>query len=143
MIDSSAVADGTDDEVAWYQLLQHSRRLLQSGQETEFVKAALDAFRHRPHRAEPLHDLAHYYFGKSRGDLAVIYADAGLSLPIAEIDQLGVEPAVYHTGLKEMFAIAASYSKDPEEKERGRAICNWLALSRDVPDRVRSLARLF
>jgi len=142
MIDSSAVADGTDDEVAWYQLLQHSRRLLQSGQETEFVKAALDAFRHRPHRAEPLHDLAHYYFGKSRGDLAVIYADAGLSLPIAEIDQLGVEPAVYHTGLKEMFAIAASYSKDPEEKERGRAICNWLALSRDVPDRVRSLARL-
>jgi GR25 family glycosyltransferase involved in LPS biosynthesis len=142
MTDPCAAANSTQDEAGWYALLQHSRRLRESGNEKEFVKTALHAFRRRPHRAEPLHDLAHYYFGKSRGDIAVIYADAGLSLPVPKTDQLGVEPAVYDTGLKEMFTIAASYSKDPEEKERGRAICNWLSLSRDVPDRVRALARL-
>src|SRR3954468_4498221 len=99
------------------------------------------ALRERPYRGEPLIDLANYYFVKSRGDIAVVYADAGLWLPIPETDHLGIEPHVYETGLKQAFTIAASYSKDLVEKERGRAVCNWFALSRDVPDGVRGLAR--
>lgn len=142
MTDQSGVAIGVDDEEAWYALLQHSRSLRESGDEEGFVKAALGAFRLRPSRAEPLHDLTRHYLTRSRGDLAAIYADAGLSLPIPQEDHRGVEPAVYQTGLKEAFTIAASYSKDPEEKERGRVICNWLSLTRDVPDFNRGLARL-
>lgn len=130
------------DEETWYAQLRRSRGFRDSGNEEEFVKTALEAFRLRPLRAEPLHDLARYYLGKSRGDIAIIYADAGLSLPFPEGDCLGVEEVVYHTALKEVFTIAASYSKNPEEKERGRVICNWLSLSKDVPDRVRGLARL-
>lgn len=133
---------GSRDEAAWFDLLQHALRLREFGDEIGFAKAALDAFRRRPHRGEPLHHLAYYYFGKSRGDIAVIYADAGLWLPTPELDRIGVEPGVYEAGLKEVFTMAASYSKDPEKKERGRAICNWLSLSRDGTDRVRSLARL-
>ncbi len=131
-----------EDEEIWYAQWQRSRGFRDSANEDEFVKTALEAFRLRPHRAEPLHDLARYYLGKSRGDIATVYAGAGLSLPFPEGDCLGVERAVYHTGLKEAFTIAASYSKDPQEKERGRAICNWLSLSRDVPDWNRGLARL-
>ena len=131
-----------EDEEVWYAQWQRSRGFRDSGNEDEFLKTALEAFRLRPHRAEPLHDLARYYLGKSRGDIAIVYAGAGLSLPFPEGDRLGVEQAVYITGLKEVFTIAASYSKDPEEKERGRVICNWLSLSRDVPDWNRGLARL-
>lgn len=130
------------DEETWFAQWQRSRGFRDSGNEEEFVKTALEAFRLRPHRAEPLHDLARYYLGKSRGDIAIVYADAGLPLQFPEGDHLGVEGAVYHTSLKEAFTIAASYSKDPEEKERGRVICNWLSLSGDVPDWVRGLAQL-
>jgi GR25 family glycosyltransferase involved in LPS biosynthesis len=142
MTEQFTVTISAGDEETWYALLQHSRSLRETGDEEGFVKTALKAFRQRPHRAEPLHDLARHYLTRSRGDLAVIYAEAGLSLPIPEGDYLGIEPEVYHTGLKEAFTIAASYSTDPTEKERGRVICNWLSLSRDVPDWVRGLARL-
>jgi len=141
MNDQFAKVVGAQDEEDWYALLQHARHLRDSGDEEEFVKAALDAFRRRPNRAEPLLDLARHYFGKSHGDLSAVYADAGLSLPVPDVDRLGVDPEVYRTGLKEMFTIAASYSKDFNEKERGRAICNWLAIGRDVPQRVRDVAR--
>jgi hypothetical protein len=93
---------------------------------------ARTAFRQRPYRAEPLNDLTNYYIAKSRGDIAVAYADAGLWLPVPETNHLGAEPQGYQTGLKQTFTIAASYSKARDEKEWGRAICNWFALSRDV-----------
>src|SRR5229473_3452639 len=143
MNDSPSVSQcAADEEAAWYSLWQRSRAFRDAGQDEQFVSTALDAFHQRPHRAEPLHDLARYHLGKSRGDIAIIYADAGMELPLPEQDHLGVEEDVYLFRLKEAFAIAASYSKDPDEKERGRVICNWLSLSGDAPDWVRNLARL-
>lgn len=132
---------GDRSEEAWHARWQTARCLLQACGEEWFVRSALEAFRARPHRAEPLHDLARYYLGKSRGDLAIGYAEAGLALSAPQHDTLDVERQVYDFGLKEAFTIAASYSKDAVEKERGRRICNWLSLSRDVPDHVRGLAR--
>ncbi len=140
--DSLAMTPGGSDEETWYSHWQRSRGFRDAGNEAEFVKTALEAFQLRPQRAEPLHDLARYYLGKSRGDIAIVYADAGQSLPFPEGDRFGVEQSVYHTDLNEAFTIAASYSKDLQEKERGRAICNWLSLNRDIPDWVRGLARL-
>lgn len=141
MIYLSTEDPALSDEAAWYELLLPSRAFRDSGDDNKFLKASSEAFRHRPDRAEPLHDLIRYYFAKSRGDIALIYADAGLWLRIPESDCLGVEPDLYSTTLKELFVIAASYSKDTAEKERGRSICNWFSLSRDVPDGVRGLAR--
>jgi predicted O-methyltransferase YrrM len=132
---------GASDEQIWLSRWQQSRSFRDSDNEDEFVKAGLEAFRIRPHRAEPLHDLARYYLGKSRGDIAIVYADAGMSLPVPAEDRLGVEPEIYRSGLKEAFTIAASYSRDPAEKERGRAICNWLSLTREAPNAPRGLAR--
>lgn len=121
--------------------VQKALCLLKAGGEEGFVASAQDAFLLRPHRAEPLHDLARYYLGKARGDLAIGYAAAGLALAEPVQDTLGVDRGAYETGLKEAFAIAASYSQDAREKERGRHICNWLSLTRDVPPQVRGLAR--
>lgn len=130
------------DEDAWYALLQQARRFRDAGHDKAFIDLAHTAIRYRPHRAEPLHDLARHYLATSRGDLAILYADAGLALPIPELDHLGLDPQIYRTGLKEAFVIAASYSKVESDRDRGRTICNWLALSRQVPDFVRNLARL-
>jgi GR25 family glycosyltransferase involved in LPS biosynthesis len=139
--DRSSVIPATDDEAAWHSLWQRSRALRDAGQEEEFVRTALDAFRQRPHRAEPLHDLARYYLGKSRGDIAIVYADAGMALPLPKEDRIGVEEDIYRFQLKEAFAIAASFSKDPDEKERGRAVCNWLSMNKALPHSARALAR--
>ncbi|MFI5023464.1 MAG: FkbM family methyltransferase [Alphaproteobacteria bacterium] len=128
-------------EEIWYARSQHARCLRDLGDEEGFLRTALQAFRERPRRAEPLHDLARYYLGKSRGDVALGYADAGLALSVPEGDVLGVEQEAYETGIKEAFTIAASYSDDPTQKERGRLICNWLAMSPEVPAHVRGLAR--
>ena len=128
-------------EARWYAQWRKALCLRQAGDENGFVAGALEAFRARPHRAEPLHDLARYYLSKSRGDLATGYAEAGLALPLPTTDTLGVDRELYATSLKEAFTIAASYSQDATVKERGRQICNWLSLSRDVADRVRGLAR--
>jgi FkbM family methyltransferase len=130
-----------DPEAAWYAQWQKARCMLKAEGEEAFVASSLEAFRARPQRAEPLHDLARYYIGKSRGDLAASYANAGLGLAVPVQDSLGVERQVYESGLKEAFTIAASYSQDAAEKERGRRICNWLALDRDVSPHVRGLAR--
>ncbi|MFO1097865.1 MAG: FkbM family methyltransferase [Xanthobacteraceae bacterium] len=132
---------GGRTEEAWYAHWQQARSLRDAGDEDGFVKMALEAFRTRPNRAEPLHDLARHYLSKSRGDITIRYADAGLALTLPENDKLGVEEQVYTTGLKEAFYIASSYSQDSAEKDRGRWICNWLALGREVPDPVRGLAR--
>lgn len=134
-------SDEGDDYNRWHALWGESRRLRDLNDEEGFVRTALEAFRRRPHRGEPLLDLSRYYLGKSRPDIAVAYAEAGLALSFPEGDRLGVELQVYETGLREAFTIAANYSKDDACKERGRAICNWLALSREVPANVRGLAR--
>jgi hypothetical protein len=141
--DSPSVTPYADDEeAAWYSLWRRSRAFRNAGQDEQFVRTALVAFQLlQPHRAKPLHDLAGYCLGKWRGDIAIVYAHAGMALPLSEQDRLGVEEDVYRVRLKEAFTIAASYSKDPDDKERGRVICNWLSMNKALPHWTRVLAR--
>ncbi|TPL74005.1 50S ribosomal protein L11 methyltransferase [Mesorhizobium sp. B2-3-15] len=132
---------GSLSEATWYRRWQAAQYLNEVGDEAGFVRVALESFRDRPSRAEPLHALARYYLDRSRGDVSMDYADAGLWLSAPSQDEYGVEPQVYSTGLKEAFTIAASYSRDSAKKERGRQICNWLSITRAAPDNVRGLAR--
>lgn len=135
------VETGGVSEETWYRRWQAAQYLNEAGDEAGFVRVALESFRNRPHRAEPLHALARHYLHRSRGDISIDYADAGLWLSVPSKDDFGVEPQVYSTGLKEAFTIAASYSSDSAKKERGRQICNWLSMTRDVADNARGLAR--
>ncbi|MGY3698533.1 GR25 family glycosyltransferase involved in LPS biosynthesis/glycosyltransferase involved in cell wall biosynthesis/lysophospholipase L1-like esterase [Bradyrhizobium sp. USDA 3240] len=129
------------DEEAWMAQLQHARCLRDMGDEDAFVSKALEAFKQRPTRAEPLYDLARYYRECGRHETSLHFSELGLSIPAPESDILFIETDVYQTGLHEEFSIAANYSQDAARWDRGYSICNGLALNRAIPDDPRELAR--
>lgn len=128
-------------EEAWYARLQQARCLGALGDEGGFVREALAAFAHRPHRAEPLHDLARFYRARGLHATGALFAEAGRSLSWPKQERLFVEDFVYAAGLQQEHSIAAYYSEDPRQRERGFAACNHLALNRDVAEDERRLAR--
>lgn len=128
-------------EECWATTLRDARCLRELGDTDGFIRKAREAFRMRPHRAEPLHEIANHYLSAGQGELAASYAEAALSLPFPKGDAIDVDDDLYSTGLRHTFSVAANWSHDPERKERGRKVCDWLALSRDTPDNVRKTAR--
>ena len=132
---------GGDEEEGWYARWQLARCLRDLKNEQGFVRTALQSFRERPHRAEPLQDLANYYLEPHRAGPAALYAEAAMAIPKPEQDRLFVDPALYDFGLRHTFSVAASWSDDADLRERGRKVCDWLALCRDVPDAIRNPAR--
>ncbi|WP_461357404.1 glycosyltransferase family 25 protein [Bradyrhizobium sp. USDA 4454] len=129
------------DEEAWMARLQLARCLRDMGDEDAFASEALEAFKQRPTRAEPLYDLARYYREHGKHETSLQFSELGLSIPIPENDILFIETDVYQSGLREEFSIAANYSQDAARWDRGYSICNGLALNRTIPDDPRELAR--
>ena len=129
------------DEEAWHARLQHARCLRTLGDDGGFLRVALTAFHQRPHRAEPLYDLARYFRDRGMHEVSVLFSEPGLSLPLPEQDVLFLEDFVYSVGIREEFSIAAFYTHDPARKDHGRAVCNAIALDREAPEASRALAR--
>jgi glycosyltransferase involved in cell wall biosynthesis len=126
-------------EEKWYAHMQLARCLLKQGDENGFVRTALAAWNERPHRAEPLYDLARFHRERSQHHAAILFAEAGMRIPWPEQDSLFIEDWVYDWSLREEYAISGYYAA--AHRERAGVICNDLALSPKISQTARNLAR--
>ncbi len=128
-------------EEMWYAQWQMAQCLRERGDVDGFVREALVAYQARPHRAEPLYDLAKHYRNAGMNELAALYAEEGLALPWPKQDALFIDDWVYAHGLAEEMSISGFYARRAARRARGAACAEALALGRDVPRATRDLAR--
>lgn len=116
-------------EETWNAQVNYAECLRHLGDEPGYLHNMLTAFNMRPHRAEPLYDLAKFYREKpSQQALAVLFAKHGMDIPYPKDDHLFVNRYVYTTGLKEEFGIAGFYSADPKVKKVAFQVCDQLSM---------------
>jgi glycosyltransferase involved in cell wall biosynthesis len=129
------------DEETWHAQLQASRCYLGLGDNAGFLLAAARAFDLRPHRAEPLYELAKFHRRHNQNEAAMLYCEAASKLPWPKHDTLFIEDFVYKVGIREEMSVAGFYCKSAKRREAGRHACFGLVADRDAPESSRDLAR--
>lgn len=129
------------EEEAWYASLQAARCLRSLGDMAGFRAAAAAAFQMRPHRAEPLYDLALSLREAGQYEAAMGFCELATHIPWPAQDQLFVEDYVYRDGIRQEIAICGYYCASDQRKQAGRYACNSLAIDPDALPEVRNKAR--
>lgn len=88
-------------EEIWFGRLQEARCHWGLGDDSEFLRRALELHKDRPDRAEPLFDLARFHRERGMHETAADYAEAGLALERPRDEAEFVEDFVYQSGLRE------------------------------------------
>ena len=133
-------AMGGDADEVWYARLLRARCLRDLGDEGGFLGESLTLSNERPDRAEPLYDLARFHRERRAHETAMLFAEKGIGLDLAEGNPILIENFIYEWGLQEEISIAGFYCRDPARKRRGAAACNQLAFNPKAPDYVRDQA---
>ncbi len=130
-------AGGWDEEVWNAQLcLAHCYK---DSDPAKFVYHAMEAYKLRPRRAEPMYDIAHYYRHRDGYQpVALAAAESVAHLPKPD-DKLFVNDYVYKAGIKEEISICAFYV--PGKRESGYRASNELSLLAGPYAGARELAR--
>jgi tetratricopeptide (TPR) repeat protein/SAM-dependent methyltransferase len=131
-----------DAELTWHAHVEAARCQLALGKEADFLSGMILAYQLKPDRIEPLHDLARYYRERGLHHAGLIFAEEGLHKPRPSPANRFVEADIHAWGMKSEYSILANYAVDPARKAKGFAVCDELALSRDVADGPRNLARM-
>jgi glycosyltransferase involved in cell wall biosynthesis len=126
------------DEETWSARINLANELDKIGLEDSYIKEALGAIQERPQRAEAYYALAKHYREKGQHNIAVLFAEAGMS-KLRPDDRLFIEDWVYEWGMREELSISGFFV--PDLKERSFVVTNGLATDRRVPDDHRALAR--
>lgn len=116
--------------------LAYCRRSL--GDDSGFVVGLLDAYNFRPHRAEPLYDLATHFRVGGKNGLGFLFAEGASSIPMTN-DLLFVNRPAYTYGPREEMSICGFYL--PHRKHDGYNAANHLSLDPTIPPATREQAR--
>ncbi len=123
------IAAGGWDEERWYALYRMGMAFLRMGDESQGTMNLLLAHEQRPERAEPLVALARHHRMSGKSNLASLFAERALDMPLPS-DILFVEPAAYTTEPLEELMVAAYYTP---HKEPGRRAAERLLAERGHP----------
>jgi len=118
---------GGFQEEVWYSQMRYALCLKHTGEPEKFVWEMQKAWHQRPHRGEPLYELARFHRERSENQLSLLYSVPGKDLPLPVGEQLFVNEWVYKYGLKEEFAICAYYVA--QHRKEGARVCDKLVLS--------------
>ena len=116
------------EEEMFHSALQMARMTLERGQDP--TSAYVRAYEMRPHRAEPLTELANWlrHDKQKRYSLAAIFARRAAALPMPN-DGLFVNAEHYQWQALEALAVSLSWLPDP----KGALEC-WVQLEKRAPD---------
>ena len=138
---ATRVKMGGWDEEVWYAQLQEARCRLQLGDQPGFLTTALKAHSRRPHRAEPLYDLAKFFRLRNLHEMAMTFCEKAARLAWPTKDRLFIEDWVYATGIREETSLSGFNCKSDKRQEAGRRCCYELAVDPSAPELARGLAR--
>lgn len=93
------------EEESWYAQYQSAKLLEQLGRRAEAVEAHLAAYQRRPHRAEPLYELARMHRETNCFRVAHLFASRARELPRPD-DALFVDDSVYRWRALDEYAIS-------------------------------------
>ncbi len=133
-------AGGWEEEV-WYALHRLALCHLRLNDSAAFIDLSFHAYRRRPHRAEPLYELARALRQAGDHEAAMSACETGIAIPYPHDDVLFIDNRAYTWGFPHEMGISGFYCGDPARREAGRRHCHALSVSREVPGEIRDTAR--
>lgn len=104
----------------------------------EVQQAYLDAHAHSPHRAEPLYQVAWYYFQRKNWPLTFLFASRAAQIPLPSAASLFVDADVYTHKTFDLLGTAAYYVGEFDAGET--AVRRALAVHPDDPRLLKNLS---